>query len=163
MIRIGLLSDTHGFIDDSMISFLSPVDEIWHAGDIGSLAVADALAAVKPLVAVYGNIDDARLRSEFPLWVSQQREGVKIAMTHIGGYPGKYASGVSQWLKNEKPGLFIAGHSHILKAIFDNKYQCLHLNPGAAGISGFHAVRTMMRFSIDGDKIKDLEIWEKPR
>ncbi|HAM97018.1 MAG TPA: YfcE family phosphodiesterase [Marinilabiliales bacterium] len=163
MYRIGLLSDTHGYIDDQMLAFFAQVDEIWHVGDIGSLEVTDTLKRYKPLVAVYGNIDDAKARLEFPETAIISREQVKIILTHIGGYPGHYATGITNLLKTEKPQLFVAGHSHILKVIYDQKYQCLHLNPGAAGKSGFHQVRTMMRFVIDQLDIKEMEIWETKR
>ena len=160
MIRILLLSDTHSYIDDSILEYAKTVDEIWHAGDIGNLSVTDALAKVKPLRAVYGNIDDNEARMTYPLNNRFMCEGVDVWITHIGGYPGKYNAAVRDEMAANPPKLFICGHSHILKVIFDKKHNLLHLNPGAAGISGFHQVRTMLRFSIDGDKIKDLEIIE---
>ncbi len=163
MIRIGLLSDTHGYIDEQMLAFFAQVDEIWHAGDIGSLEVIETLKKYKPLVAVYGNIDGTGIRHEYNETAVFMREKMKILMTHIGGYPGHYAPGISNILKTEKPQLFVAGHSHILKVINDQKYQCLHLNPGAAGKSGFHQVRTMMRFTIELSAIKNMEIWEMNR
>lgn len=163
MIKIGLLSDTHAYIDDSIAGFLEPVDQIWHAGDIGNLTVLEQLQLLKPVTAVYGNIDNHLLRSELPEINFFQVEAVKILMTHIGGYPGNYAPGIKKLLLEYKPQLFVSGHSHILKVIFDKQLQCLHMNPGAAGISGFHQFRTMLRFTIDNDQIKDLEVWELPR
>lgn len=160
MTRILLLSDTHSYIDDSILEYAKTVDEIWHAGDIGNLSVTDALAKVKPLRAVYGNIDDNVARMTYPLNNRFMCEGVDVWITHIGGYPGKYNAAVRDEMATNPPKLFICGHSHILKVIFDKKHNILHLNPGAAGISGFHQVRTMLRFNIDGDKIKDLEIIE---
>jgi len=146
-----------------MLKFFEPVDEIWHAGDIGNQLVAEQLIALKPFKAVYGNIDDARLRMEFPLVHQFRAEEVGVLMTHIGGYPGKYAPGIKKLIHETKPALFIAGHSHILKVMFDKQLNCLHINPGAAGVSGFHLVRTMVRFMIDGSQIKELEVWEHQR
>lgn len=163
MVKIGLLSDTHGHVDAKMLKFFDSVDEIWHVGDIGNFEVIEKLQIVKPLKAVYGNIDDQKMRREYPLNLHFLVEQVKVSMTHIGGYPGNYAPGIIAQLIQEKPNLFIAGHSHILKVMFDKKYNCLYMNPGAAGISGFHQVRTMLRFTIDGSSISDLEVWEHPR
>ncbi|MCK9640422.1 MAG: metallophosphatase family protein [Prolixibacteraceae bacterium] len=160
MRRIALLSDTHGFLDDQMIRLLGECDEIWHAGDIGSFSVTDRLVQLKPLKAVCGNIDGAELRVQFPTLLRFQCEGVDVLITHIGGYPGHYERKLLPLLKSNPPKLFIAGHSHILKVIFDPKYQLLHINPGAAGQQGFHLVRTMVRFTIDGDQIKDMEVVE---
>ena len=160
MKRIALLSDTHSHLDDQMIRLLAECDEIWHAGDIGSCSVADRLMQIKPLKAVCGNIDGADLRVQFPSLLRFHCEGVDIMMTHIGGYPGHYERNLLPLLKNNPPKLFIAGHSHILKVIFDPKFQLLHVNPGAAGQQGFHLVRTMVRFTIDGDQIKDMEVVE---
>ncbi len=162
MLKIGLLSDTHGYLDDSVFSFFSPVDQIWHAGDIGN-GIIERLAEFKPIKAVYGNIDDHVIRTQFNMIEIFEAEKVKVALVHIGGYPGKYAPGIEKIIQQHKPNLFIAGHSHILKVIFDKKNQCLHINPGAAGISGFHTMRTMIRFTIDQKDIKELEIWEKTR
>lgn len=163
MVKIGLLSDTHGHVDAKMLKFFDSVHEIWHAGDIGSIEVVKTLRAQKPVKAVYGNIDDQGMRMEFPLIQNFTIENVTVFMTHIGGYPGNYASGIKTQLEQIKPNLFIAGHSHILKVMFDKKYNCLFMNPGAAGISGFHQVRTMLRFTINGSNISDLEVWEHPR
>lgn len=160
MKKILLLSDTHSHIDDTILKYVAQADEVWHAGDIGDLKVTDTIKKLKPLRCVYGNIDDAQARLEFPLHQRFLCEGVAVWMTHIGGYPGKYNPAVRAELEANPPKLFICGHSHILKVIFDKKHNLLHMNPGAAGISGFHQVRTMLRFVIDGDKIKDLEIVE---
>ena len=163
MKKIGLLSDTHGWQDDKYTTYFSVCDEIWHAGDIGSEAVARDLAAIKPLRAVYGNIDGYPLRREFPQTAHFKIEDVKIMMTHIGGYPGRYAPSIRAELYATKPQLFICGHSHILKVMYDKYLNCLHINPGAAGISGFQQVRTLVRFIIDKTEIKDLEVIELAR
>ncbi len=160
MKKILLLSDTHSHIDDTILKYVAQADEVWHAGDIGDLRVTDTLQKCKPLRAVFGNIDDDKARMEFPLNNRFWCEGVDVLITHIGGYPGKYAPAIRQELALNPPKLFICGHSHILKVMFDKKYNLLHMNPGAAGISGFHQVRTMLRFVIDGDQVKDLEIVE---
>ena len=160
MKKILLLSDTHSHIDDTIAKYAGQADEIWHAGDIGDLSVTDALKKINPLRAVYGNIDNNKARMEFPLHNRFMCEGVDVWITHIGGYPGKYNPNIRQELVLNPPKLFICGHSHILKVMFDKKLGFLHMNPGAAGISGFHEVRTMLRFVVDGDKIKDLEIVE---
>jgi putative phosphoesterase len=158
--KILLLSDTHGYIDDTILKYARMADEVWHAGDIGNLKVTDALKAEKPLRGVYGNIDGNEARMEFPLNNRFMCEGVDVLITHIGGYPGKYNPAVKQELLLNPPKLFICGHSHILKVQFDNKHNLLHMNPGAAGISGFHQMRTMLRFEIEGDKIQSLEVIE---
>ena len=163
MKKILLLSDTHGHIDDRILSYVEQADEIWHAGDIGDLSVTDKLKALKPLRAVYGNIDGDKARLEFPLNNRFMCEGVDVWITHIGGYPGKYSPGIRSKLYANPPKLFICGHSHILKVMFDKKLNLLHMNPGAAGISGFHQVRTMLRFEINGDKIEKLEVIELGR
>ncbi len=160
MKKILLLSDTHSHIDHTILKYVDQADEVWHAGDIGVLNVTDTLQKLKPLRAVYGNIDDAQARMEFPLHNRFMCEGVDVWITHIGGYPGKYNPTLRAELLTNPPKIFICGHSHILKVIFDKKHNLLHLNPGAAGVSGFHHVRTMLRFVIDGDKIKDMEIIE---
>lgn len=163
MIHIGLLSDTHGFIDDRIISFFEPCAEIWHAGDLGNLEIADRLHAIKPLRAVHGNIDDYMVRTSHPLYQSFTIEQVKVLMTHIGGYPGHYDARARVLIEQERPTLFIAGHSHILKVQYDKKYGLLHMNPGAAGNSGFHQVKTALRFVINGAKIEQLEVLELDR
>ena len=163
MIRIGLLSDTHGMLSNRIFKFFEPVDEIWHAGDIGNAETADQLAAFKPFRAVYGNIDDHVVRRMFP---ADQRffcEEVDVLMTHIGGYPGKYEPRIRTLLERNTPKLFISGHSHILKVIYDPKYHLLHINPGAAGNKGIHQVCTAVRFVIDKKEIRDLEVLEFER
>lgn len=160
MLRIGLLSDTHGWWDEKYEEYFRDCDEIWHAGDIGSDDVAYRLSMLKPLRAVYGNIDGQSLRSQYPKTAKFQIENVKVMMTHIGGYPGRYAPEIRKELYAYRPKLFVTGHSHILKVMYDETLQCLHMNPGAAGKSGFHQVRTLLRFVIDEDKIKDLEVIE---
>ncbi|TPD67155.1 metallophosphoesterase family protein [Flavobacterium microcysteis] len=160
MKKILLLSDTHGHIDDTILKYVDQADEVWHAGDIGDLIVTDTLKKHKPLRAVFGNIDGDKARMEFPLHNRFMCEGVDVWITHIGGYPGKYSPAVKNEITLNPPKLFITGHSHILKVMFDKKLNLLHMNPGACGISGFHQVRTMLRFVIEGDKIKDLEVIE---
>lgn len=163
MKRIGLLSDTHGFIDEKVFEFFKDVDEIWHAGDIGGLETADNLKSFKPLIAVHGNIDDHLTRREYPQHQRFNCEEVDVWMTHIGGYPGRYEFHVKPDIFEKPPQLFISGHSHILKVIFDKKINCLHMNPGAAGNHGFHSVKTLIRFTIEGKDIRDLELLEIPR
>lgn len=163
MKKIGLLSDTHGDLNDRLFKFFANVDEIWHAGDIGNLETSDRLAAFKPLRAVYGNIDGAELRQIWPLHQRFNCEELDVWITHIGGYPGNYERLIRQELKNNPPGLFISGHSHILKVIFDRQYNLLHINPGAAGNKGFHQKITAIRFVVEGSEIRDLEIWEQDR
>ncbi len=160
MKKILLLSDTHSHIDDFILKYVAQADEVWHAGDIGNLAVTDAIQKLKPLRAVYGNIDDAKARTEFPLHNRFLCEQVDVWMTHIGGYPNKYNPQIINELTLNPPKLFICGHSHILKVHFDKKHNLLHLNPGAAGIYGIHQVRTMLRFEIHAIEIKNLEIIE---
>jgi len=160
MKKILLLSDTHSFIDDQILKFVKQADEVWHAGDIGDLHVTDMIKDIKPLRAVYGNIDDNNARAEFPLDNRFLIEGVSVWITHIGGYPNKYNYRVKEELKRKPPKLFICGHSHILKVQYDEKLNLLHLNPGAAGKHGFHKVRTMLRFEIDKGEIKNMEIIE---
>ncbi|MFO8086714.1 MAG: metallophosphoesterase family protein [Bacteroidales bacterium] len=163
MKSIGLLSDTHGFVHPSLRDFLKKTDEIWHAGDIGSYDIIADIRQDKPFRAVYGNIDDMDIRNEFPEYQSFWIEGVKVIMLHIGGYPYHYSQKAKALINNHQPNLFISGHSHILKAMFDKKYKMLHLNPGAAGKQGFHQYITFMRFEIDNKRIKNLEIAEHPR
>jgi len=163
MIKIGLLSDTHGHWDDSLTSFFDSCNEIWHAGDIGSLELADTISKFKVFKAVYGNIDDQRLRTVYPCIQRFTCEGVDVFMTHIGGTPSKYEHTVIPIIDANPPKLFICGHSHILKVKYDTKRNFMYMNPGAAGISGFHKFRTALRFSIDGSELKDLEVLEIPR
>lgn len=160
MKKILLLSDTHSFLDEKILKYVLLADEVWHAGDIGNLTVTDEIKKLKPLRAVFGNIDDDKARMEFPLNNRFRCEDVDVLITHIGGYPGKYNQAIRSELQSNPPKLFICGHSHILKVQFDKSLNLLHMNPGAAGISGFHQVRTMLRFVIDGAQIKDLEIIE---
>lgn len=160
MTRITLLSDTHGYLDNRIKELCAWGDEIWHAGDIGTLAVTDELNQIKPTRAVYGNIDGTKIRSEFPLHNRFLCEEVDVWITHIGGYPNRYDRKVIPEILTNPPKLFIAGHSHILKVMMDKKLGCLHMNPGAAGIQGFHQMRTMLRFVIDKTEIKDLEVIE---
>ncbi len=163
MKKIGLLSDTHGWIIPPVYEFFKDCDEIWHAGDIGGTDVARCLASFKPLRAVYGNIDDYRIRRMFN-WINVFTiEDVKVMMTHIGGYPNHYEPGIKELIIKEKPNIFISGHSHILKVMRDKELNLLHINPGAAGNSGFHKVITMVRFHIDGSEIKNMELFEKNR
>lgn len=160
MKKILLLSDTHSHIDDAILKYVNQADEVWHAGDIGNLVVTDTIKKLKPLRAVYGNIDDDKARVEFPLNNRFFCEGVDVWITHIGGYPGKYNQAIRTEIQNNPPKLFICGHSHILKVQFDKTLNLLHMNPGAAGTYGFHQVRTMLRFEIDGEKIQNLEVIE---
>ncbi|MBB2149063.1 metallophosphoesterase family protein [Pedobacter gandavensis] len=159
MKKIGLLSDTHGFLDDAVFKHFEECDEIWHAGDFGP-DVADRLAAFKPLKGVYGNIDDKEIRAQYPEHLRFNCEKVDVWMTHIGGYPGKYAPNIKREIYTKPPMLFITGHSHILKIMFDPKINCLHINPGAAGNSGWHKVKTLIRFCITEEKIHNLEAIE---
>src|SRR5690606_36194416 len=163
MTKILLLSDTHSYIDPDILKYVKQADEVWHAGDIGDLKVTDAIKALKPLRAVHGNIDDSKVRMEFPENNRFMCEGVDVWITHIGGYPGAYNMRVREAVKTNPPKLFICGHSHILKVMPDKKLNLLHMNPGAVGKHGFHKVRTMLRFTIDGTKIDNLEVIEFPR
>ncbi len=160
MTRILLLSDTHSHIDDAILKYAKQADEIWHAGDIGVLNVTDTLKKIKPLRAVYGNIDDHKAKLEFPLDNRFMCEGVDVWITHIGGHPNKYYTRIRDDIKKNPPRLFISGHSHILKVMWDKKLNLLHMNPGACGKHGFHQMRTMLRFTIEGKEIKDLEVIE---
>ena len=160
MVKVGLFSDTHGYWDDKYALYFKNCDEIWHAGDMGSTELAERLAALKPRRAVYGNIDGQPIRSQYGKIAQFKVEEVNVLMTHIGGYPGRYNPEIRPLLYATRPQLFVAGHSHILKVGFDKSLNCLYMNPGAAGISGFHQVRTLLRFAIDGKEIKDLEVIE---
>jgi uncharacterized protein len=160
---IGLLSDTHAYIHPRVSEFFSACDEIWHAGDIGDLKTSVSLSGFKPLKAVYGNIDGADIRRIHPKTLVFLTEKVKVVMTHIGGYPGRYEKDAKELILREHPKLFITGHSHILKIIYDKKLELLHINPGAAGKYGSHRSITMVRFVIDGDTIRDMEILDIPR
>lgn len=160
MKRIGLLSDTHGYWDARYEKYFSPCDEIWHAGDIGSIELAERLNAIRPLRAVCGNIDGGELRRLHPTTLRFKCEEADILMKHIGGYPGKYDRSIAGTLFVRPPQLFISGHSHILKVIYDQTLNCLHINPGAAGKQGWHQKRTLVRFVVDGREFRDLEVIE---
>lgn len=163
MKRIGVISDTHSTFDATLREFLCDVDEIWHAGDFGSIEIADQIAAFKPLRGVYGNIDGGVMRRSFREFDCFECENKRVLITHIGGYPRHYSPAAVRMIQSAKPDIFVAGHSHILKVMYDPIYQLLHINPGAAGQYGFHKVRTAIRFTIDGDDIRDMEIGEWPR
>ena len=158
--KIGLLSDTHSHMDEAILRHLTGCDEIWHAGDIGSLEITDKLSAIAPVRAVYGNIDDHQVRSEFPEDLFFTVNKLSVYITHIGGYPGKYVPRVRPLLLEHKPDLFICGHSHILKIMPDKKNDLIHINPGACGHHGFHAIRTLVRFRIEAGKLHDVEVVE---
>lgn len=160
MKRIALLSDTHNYIDERILAYCEPCDEIWHAGDVGTAKISDALEKIKPFRCVYGNIDGQDIRSKYPEVLRFKCEEVDVLMRHIGGRPEKYVAEVKTIMQTNPPKIFICGHSHILLVKFMKEYNCLHLNPGAAGISGFHQMRTMLRFTIDGKDIRDLEVVE---
>lgn len=160
MKRIGLLSDTHGMLDDRVFEHFANCDEVWHAGDWGSLSVVNQLQDFKPLRGVWGNIDGYEIRSLFPQHNRFMCEDVKVWLTHIGGYPGKYDPLVRPAIFQYPPKLFVCGHSHVLKVKYDTQLELLHINPGAAGKYGFHKVQTLVRFEIDGGKIQNLEVIE---
>ncbi|MDE1191059.1 MAG: metallophosphoesterase family protein [Arachidicoccus sp.] len=160
---IGLLSDTHSYLPAQVFEHFKDCDEIWHAGDFGSYQIVEELKAFKPLRGVYGNIDGQEIRNEFPLENIFYCEKVKVLMKHIGGYPKKYAPGVKELIAKEKPQLFISGHSHILKIVYDNELHCLHINPGACGQQGWHQVKTLVKFVIDEKEIKDCKVIELGR
>lgn len=160
MTRIGLISDTHSYLDEAVFRHFETCDEIWHAGDFGHPEIAAKLAAFKPLRGVWGNIDGPEIRQQFPEKLHFQCESVKVYMKHIGGYPPRYNPETKRELKADPPNLFIDGHSHILKIMYDDQLQCLHMNPGAAGKEGWHKVRTLITFSIDGSNMKDCQVIE---
>ena len=163
MKKIGLISDTHSYLHPKIFEYFIECDEIWHAGDVGNASIIDELAKFKTIRAVYGNIDDQEIRKVCP---KNQRficEEVDVWITHIGGYPDRYSSDVREDIKKNPPNLFISGHSHILKVMYDKKLNLLHMNPGAAGKYGIHKLITMLRFSIDGKEIKNLEVIELPK
>lgn len=163
MLKVGVISDTHSTFDEPLREFLREVDEVWHAGDIGSIELADTIAAFKPLRAVYGNIDGGITRRAYNDFAFFRAEQCDVLMTHIGGYPRRYDPRAVAKIQACRPKIFIAGHSHILKIIYDPVYDLLHINPGAAGEYGPHKVRTAVRFEIDGSEIRNMEIWEFPR
>ena len=158
--KILLLSDSHSYIDDRILDYAKNADEIWHCGDFGNLEVIEKLEKIKPLRGVYGNIDGTEIRKIFPEVSRFTVENVEVLMIHIGGYPGKYTPLAKAEIEAKRPQLFISGHSHILKTMYDQKNKLLHLNPGAVGKVGWHQMRTMMRFEINGDQIENLEIIE---
>lgn len=160
MKRIGLISDTHGFLHDDVAKHFAQCDEIWHAGDFGNIELAEKLRAIKPLRGVYGNIDGQDIRVQFPEQIVFMCEEVKVMIRHIGGYPPNYNTETKKELAIHQPQLFIDGHSHILKIMFDDKRNCLHMNPGAAGKQGWHKVKTLIRFVVDGKEMKDCEVIE---
>lgn len=163
MIKVGLLSDTHDSLPDGWQLFFTPVEEIWHAGDIGSAETALTLEEFRPLKAVHGNIDNTTITRQFPEALLFYCARLKVLITHIGGYPGKYQSKALGLIECERPGLFICGHSHILKVVYDKKYDMLHINPGAAGNYGIHENITMVRFVVNADKVTQLEVFDRPK
>lgn len=163
MLRIGLLSDTHGYLDSRILAFFAEVDEVWHAGDIGSVEVAEALERFRPLRAVYGNIDGADLRRRYPVGLRWNCEGILIRMIHIGGYPGRYEASLKREFETSLPGLLICGHSHILRVMHDSRFGFMYMNPGAAGNYGWHTVKTALRFSVSEGKPMNLEVLEMKR
>ncbi len=158
--KIGLISDTHGYLDPTIFQHLEQCDEVWHAGDIGTIKLSQQLENFKPIRAVYGNIDGADIRKTYPRDLRFTIDDLAVFMTHIGGYPGRYSRRISDLMKVDPPGLFICGHSHILKVIYDKKYKSLHMNPGACGHHGFHKVRTILRFEIIEGSVKNAEVIE---
>lgn len=161
---IGLISDTHGVFSQEFKDFLAPVDQIWHAGDFGGgMDLAKEIASFKPLLGVAGNCDNYNLRYEHPIYRFFECEGLKVLMTHVGGYPGKYSYSARQLIEELRPDVFVCGHSHILKVVRDQKYDMMVINPGAAGIQGFHLVRTALRFQINAGKIEKMEVFELDR
>lgn len=165
MTRIGLISDTHGYLDDAVFKHFEDCDEIWHAGDFGSISIAEKLISGQKrrpggIKGVYGNIDGQDVRSVYPEQLVWTCEEVKVLMTHIGGYPPRYNAKVKEQLLIHRPQLFVCGHSHILKIMYDEKIQCLHINPGAAGKQGWHLMRTVIKFNIDGKEMKDCNVIE---
>jgi uncharacterized protein len=160
MIKIGLVSDTHGYLDEAIFEHFKHCDEVWHAGDFGNDAVANQLRQFKPLKGVYGNIDGQDVRASYPEQLVFTCEQVKVMIRHIGGAPPRYNPETKKQLLQHQPQLFISGHSHILKVMYDEALQCLHMNPGAAGKQGWHKVKTLIRFVIDGSNMKDCEVIE---
>ena len=158
--KIGLISDTHDYLDEAVFKHFEHCDEVWHLGDFGTAALADKLKAFKPLRGVYGNIDGTDIRMEYPEKLRFTCEEVEVLMIHIGGYPGHYAPKIKAELLADPPQLFLTGHSHILKIMYDDKINCLHMNPGAAGRVGWHKVRTLVRFEVDGKNMKNCEVIE---
>lgn len=163
MKRIGILSDTHGYIPPQLYEFFKDCDELWHAGDWGDLKTLDAIRNFKPLKTVWGNIDDKAIRLEMPEYTLFDCENLKVLMIHIGGYPGKYSSKCLELIKLNCPDVMVCGHSHILKVMRDKTYGLMHINPGACGYKGFHSISTAIRFVVDGNQMKDMEVWEIPK
>lgn len=163
MAYIGLISDTHCHFDDKVRKFLEPVETVWHAGDFGNVETADSIASFKPLVGVYGNCDGYDVRAVHPMMQLMEVEGMKVLMMHIGGYPGRYDFRALRLIEAHRPDIFVCGHSHILKVVNDRHYNMLVLNPGAAGLQGFHLVRTALRFHIENGKVTDMEVGEWDR
>lgn len=164
MLKVGIISDTHRTFDEPLRNFLAEVDEIWCAGDIGDAQTAAAIASLgKPVVAVYGNIDDHTMRLTYPEWQCFEREGVKVLMTHIGFYSGRYTREVYARICSLRPAIFVCGHSHILRVGYDKRLGVLNINPGAAGCYGFHRIRTAVRLTLDNGTPRDLEVWERQR
>ena len=160
MVKIALISDTHGFMDEKALAHLQDVDEIWHAGDIGNESVMHALPQEKTIRAVFGNIDDMDLRRSYPEELFFEIQGVRVLMLHIGGNPPRYANGIKKKIQSLRPNLFVCGHSHICKVVFDKEVDTLYMNPGALGIQGFHQVRTLLKFDIEEGKTKNLRVVE---
>lgn len=158
--KIGLLSDTHSYLDPKVFGYFADCDEVWHGGDVGDESLLDELEAFKPLRGVYGNIDGTAVRRRLPLNLDFEVEGLRVLITHIGGYPGRYTPRVRKLLDETKPGLYICGHSHILKVMMDKKRHCLHMNPGACGKHGFHRMRTLLRFDVESGRVDNLEVIE---
>lgn len=160
MKNILLISDTHGYLDNKLFKYIEKADEVWHAGDIGNISLCDSIAESKPVKAVYGNIDGTDVRGVYPENLIFNCENVKVLITHIGGYPGKYPTRIKNLITEHQPKMFICGHSHILKVMYDKTNELLHLNPGACGSHGFHKIKTALRFEIEDDQIKNLAIIE---
>ncbi len=158
--KILLISDTHNYLDSKLQKYIAEADEVWHAGDIGNIDLCKNIEVNKPLKAVFGNIDDLEIRNKYPENLIFDCENVKVLMTHIGGYPGKYPTRIKNLIKETKPKLFICGHSHILRVMFDKENNLLHINPGACGVHGFHKVKTIVRFEIEKEEIKNLSVVE---
>lgn len=163
MKRIGILSDTHGYMPPQLYDFFKDCDELWHAGDWGDIQTFDAVSTFKPLKTVWGNIDGKELRSEIPETLLFEAEQLKVLMIHIGGYPGKYSARCLELIKQNRPDILVCGHSHILKIMRDKTYGLMHFNPGAAGFKGFHSLSTALRFVVDGRQMKEMEVWEMPK
>lgn len=160
MTRIGLISDTHNYLDETIFEHFKDCDEVWHAGDFGTIELADKIGEKKPLKGVYGNIDGQDIRKTFPEQLVFMCEDIKVMIRHIGGYPPKYNPETKKEILIHKPQLFVSGHSHILRIMYDDNLKCLHMNPGAAGKQGWHKVRTIIRFAIDGKEMKNAEVIE---